>query len=271
MTTPNIQDVLTRAQELNLPLETKQLIEQAYRAGLTNAELSGNTRLVTTGALTAAELPPGTCIIGATPKGNLNEYILYRDAMGRDLLINPDGGKSKYQPNQITVDTICGLGRFDTTPLKIVPEEENQATMEGFFNLTQALKEKAPVKYEALEGRAYRLTNQNLTGHLKGPILTLDTSEEGRYYGASDPLGWAKHPAWSLFQDAWHGNNGWELWVQGELPEDPTEKAREVFYIDPKGDFSRKDLKPGAGVISGQSYWLARLSQATNSEGQEPA
>lgn len=246
----NIQDVLTRAQELNLPLEVKQLIEQAYRARLINAEPTCSTCQVTTGVLTAAELPPGTCIIGITPKGNLNEYILYRDAMGRDLLINPDGGKSKYQPTQITVDTICGLGRFDMSPLKIVPaEEENQPTMEGFFNLTQALKKKAPVKYEALEGRAYRLTNQNLTGHLDGPALTLDTSEEGRYYGASDPLGgWAKHPAWSLFRDAWHGDNGWELWVQGELPDllyqvigRPPIKTAPLFYppnlnlIDPKG------------------------------------
>lgn len=114
--------VLEEAKDRMLPLEVKRLIERAYRAGLhTGYTAENTTMIVKTGeTYTADTLPDGTCFIGITPNGVPNEYIIYRNALGQVRLVNPDSGASKYDPEEITVDTVYAQGRFDTIGTKIV-------------------------------------------------------------------------------------------------------------------------------------------------------
>lgn len=72
--------------------------------------------------ITADSLTAGSCFIGITPNGVPNEYIIYRDALGRTRLVNPERGSSKYEPHEVAVDTIYELGSFDATPMKIAAE-----------------------------------------------------------------------------------------------------------------------------------------------------
>ena len=57
------------------------------------------------------------------PDGVPNEYIIYRNALGQRRLVNPDSGASKYDPEEITVDTIYAPGRFDTIGTKLTPTD----------------------------------------------------------------------------------------------------------------------------------------------------
>lgn len=115
------QGVLAEAKELNLPQEARFLIDRAYRAGLRAECTAENTTMTveTSTLATADTLTDGTCFIGLTPNGVPNEYIIYRNTLGQKRLVNPDSGASKYDPKEITVDTIYAPGRFDTIGTKI--------------------------------------------------------------------------------------------------------------------------------------------------------
>lgn len=119
------QGVLAEAKELNLPLEVRSLIDRAYRAGLRTGYTAENTTMTveTSTPTTADTLTDGTCFIGITPNGVPNEYIIYRNALGQVRLVNPDSGASKYDPEEITVDTIYAQGRFDTIATKLTPTD----------------------------------------------------------------------------------------------------------------------------------------------------
>lgn len=116
------QDVLAEVKERNLPYEVRSLIDRAYRAGLHTGYTAGNTTMTVESSetVTADNLTDGTCFIGITPNGVPNEYIIYRNALGQVRLVNPDGGASKYDPEEIAVDTVYAQGRFDTIGTKIV-------------------------------------------------------------------------------------------------------------------------------------------------------
>ena len=123
------QGVLAEAKELNLPQEVRSLIDRAYRAGLRTGYTAENTTMTveTSTRTTADTLTDGTCFIGITPNGVPNEYIIYRNALGRTRLVNPDSGASKYDPAEITVDTIYAQGRFDTIGTKLTPTGDAHA------------------------------------------------------------------------------------------------------------------------------------------------
>lgn len=87
--------------------------------------------------------------------------------------------------------------------------------LEGFTNLTEAIKAGKPVDYEKLEGMNAHCINQDVGG-LHGVL------ERNLDCNINHPAGWKSVSMDGVYISAlihaWNGDNGWELWVEGDIP-----------------------------------------------------
>ena len=92
---------------------------------------------------------------------------------------------------------------------------EHTDPLEGYSNLTEAIKAGEPIDWEKLDGLKVQCVNPNL-GTLRGEL------KRYRHHATNIPSGW-----WITGSDeayvnalvaAWYGRGGWALWLEGELP-----------------------------------------------------
>lgn len=85
----------------------------------------------------------------------------------------------------------------------------------GYSNLTAAIKAGEPIDWAKLDGLKAQCVHPELG------MLTKKVERDGPYTIDSWE-GWVIYKpgdVWlSAFQDAWRGENGWTLWVEGEVP-----------------------------------------------------
>lgn len=82
-------------------------------------------------------------------------------------------------------------------------------------NLTAAIEEKAPIDWEAFGASAHRVKMVSEYGKIKTEITRDHPTPANTLWGwetADNNL------SFSIFHHAWEGRNGWELWVEDEIP-----------------------------------------------------
>lgn len=87
--------------------------------------------------------------------------------------------------------------------------------LEGFSNLTEAIKAGEPIDWEKLDGLKVQCVNPDV-GTIRG---TLERDPE---FKANKLSGWwngrMDHVYTIALSQAWLGRDGWTLWVDGEIP-----------------------------------------------------
>lgn len=87
--------------------------------------------------------------------------------------------------------------------------------LEGFSNLTEAIKAGEPIDWEKLDGLKVQCVNPEL-GALRGKLERVSL-----YYPFSATAWWkddSDRAYIEAFNQAWRGKDGWSLWVEGEIP-----------------------------------------------------
>lgn len=87
--------------------------------------------------------------------------------------------------------------------------------LEGFSNLTEAIKAGEPIDWEKLDGLKVQCVNPEL-GALRGKLERVSL-----YYPFSAAAWWkddSDRAYIEAFNQAWRGKDGWALWVEGEIP-----------------------------------------------------
>lgn len=94
----------------------------------------------------------------------------------------------------------------------------NTLVTKGYSNLTLAFDDTSRVDFERLNGRAAMCINQEV-GILRGHL------HRDEAYPPDDYYGWYSDDAQSAWveclKDAWSGENGWALYVEGDIPIKP--------------------------------------------------
>ena len=126
---------------------------------------------------------------------------------------------------------------------------EKTDPLEGFSNLTDAIKAGEPIDWERLDGLKTQCVNHDV-GTNRGELGRNETytSERsaGWFYKSMD-----KTYVRSLI-DAWRGDDGWTLWVEGEVPlRRKTADQLEVghFFTGVLSDTIRESLMCVAGEL----------------------
>ena len=82
--------------------------------------------------------------------------------------------------------------------------------LEGYTNVTQAIRQGVNIDYEKLDGRRVLFLNRNND--------RVETAlERNKSNPVDEPAGWSCL-AFELLRQAWHGQNGWTLYADGEIP-----------------------------------------------------
>ena len=88
--------------------------------------------------------------------------------------------------------------------------------LEGYANLTAAIKAGDPIDWEQLNGRKVKCVNPELRGEIHGKLV------RNKKRPADKPTGWWDGKMNSLyvltFNQGWGGQRGWTLWIEGEIP-----------------------------------------------------
>lgn len=92
---------------------------------------------------------------------------------------------------------------------------EQADPLAGYSNLTAAISAGEPIDYEKLDGLNVKCVNPDV-GKLRGVLvrnrrLKPDTSDA--WWGESETASYI-----NALYDGWKGNDGWSLWVEGEVP-----------------------------------------------------
>lgn len=126
----------------------------------------------------------------------------------------------------------------------------------GWSNLTEAIKDKARIDWERLDGVEAKCVHPEL-GTLTHKL------ERDEKYIIDSVVGWYKsdyNSAWSRgLGSAWCGHDGWSLWVKGDLPL----RKQTADELEPGTCFAARHNK---GEYT-QSYSYAQLVKA---DGQKP-
>lgn len=92
---------------------------------------------------------------------------------------------------------------------------EQADPLEGYANLTAAIKAGEPIDWESLDGLKVKCVNPGV-GELRGVL------ERDVLCSAERPGAWWKEDMDYLYAMAlvyaWWGSDGWSLWVEGEIP-----------------------------------------------------
>ena len=92
---------------------------------------------------------------------------------------------------------------------------EQADSLEGFSNLTEAIKAGDPIDYEKLDGLNVHCVNPDVGG-LHWKLV------RNKLRPADIPAGWRREDANNLnvtaFVYSWTGSYGWSLWIEGEIP-----------------------------------------------------
>lgn len=92
--------------------------------------------------------------------------------------------------------------------------------LDGFSNLTQAIQDGVRIDWEQLDGRKAKCVHPEigtLTHYMVRDTAYPISASAGWIYSISEGREWVD--AWGyVLQVAWDGENGWSLWVEGEIP-----------------------------------------------------
>lgn len=88
---------------------------------------------------------------------------------------------------------------------------EQADPLDGYSNLTAAISAGEPIDYEKLDGLKVKCVNPEM-GTLGGKLVRDDMLP------ADFASGWVVHGMGITYITAWHGDGGWTLWVEGEIP-----------------------------------------------------
>ena len=92
---------------------------------------------------------------------------------------------------------------------------EQADPLEGYSNLTVAIKDNEPIDWEKLNGLKVQCVKPNI-GELQGELKRFS-----HYYPFTSSAWWdddADIIYASAFKKAWDGDDGWTLWIEGEIP-----------------------------------------------------
>ena len=90
---------------------------------------------------------------------------------------------------------------------------EQSDPLEGYSNLTEAIKAGEPIDWERLDGLKAQCVQPG-SGSLSGKLVRDDC------FLANNGSGWKVHGMGAdyLTVTAWYGEDGWSLWIEGDIP-----------------------------------------------------
>lgn len=92
---------------------------------------------------------------------------------------------------------------------------EHPDPLDGYSNLTEAIKDGDPIDWEKLDGLKLQCVNPDMGG-LHWKLV------RNKLRPADIPAGWRREGANNLhvtaFVYSWTGSYGWSLWVEGDIP-----------------------------------------------------
>lgn len=88
---------------------------------------------------------------------------------------------------------------------------EQSNPLAGYANLTAAILAGEPIDWERLDGREVQCVKSGAET-LKGKL------ERDNLMPSDFASGWQVYGVGLVYITAWHGRDGWTLWVEGEIP-----------------------------------------------------
>lgn len=140
--------------------------------------------------------------------------------------------------------------------------------LEGYSNLTEAIKDGAGIDWEKLDGREIRMVNEDgreICGYKMeseegaasgNRILSTDKPISGKFLSAE-------------INESYRGHRGWTLYIKGEVPvkrktADELEPGTEFFGVlktdEPEGVLPEKMMRTQAHVLHLDDYTISQLS-----------
>lgn len=92
-----------------------------------------------------------------------------------------------------------------------VGKAEQSDPLAGYSNLTSAISAGEPIDYERLDGLKVQCVNSDIDT-LRGKLVRDDV------WPADSAPGWVVHGMGITDIIAWYGEDGWTLWIEGEIP-----------------------------------------------------
>ena len=143
---------------------------------------------------------------------------------------------------------------------------EMTVPLTGYSNLTVAIKDNEPIDWEKLDGLKVQCDNPDV-GTLEGEL-----ERRGRVESDS-PDGWWKGGMDYIYVnaliEAWRGEDGWTLWVEGEIPlvrktADQLEVGKEYYRVlknsEPDGVAPELMLRTQGHVLYLNDYTFSQNS-----------
>ena len=132
----------------------------------------------------------------------------------------------------------------------------------GYSSLTAAISAGDPIDYEKLDGLKVQCVNPDIDT-LRGKLVRDDV------WPADSASGWVVHGMGITDITAWHGDNGWTLWVEGEVPlirktADQLEPGTEFYGVlktsEPDGVAPELLLRTQGHVLHLDDYTISQMS-----------
>lgn len=132
----------------------------------------------------------------------------------------------------------------------------------GYSSLTAAISAGEPIDYEKLDGLKVQCVNPDIGTH-RGKLVRDDV------WPADSASGWVVYGMGITDITAWHGDNGWTLWVEGEVPlirktADQLEPGTEFYGVlktsEPDGVAPELLLRTQGHVLHLDDYTFSQMS-----------
>lgn len=147
-----------------------------------------------------------------------------------------------------------------------VGKVEQTDPFEGYSNLTEAIRTGKPIYWERMEGVKVKCANRSI-GTLRGEL------KRNTAWGENGVAGWYRrdmdYSYVNAFVSAWNGEDGWTLWVEGEIPlirktADQLEPGTEFHGVlknsEPDGVAPELMLRTQGHVLHLDDYTISQLS-----------
>lgn len=117
---------------------------------------------------------------------------------------------------QVFSDDMSGSGRRHAYKVGYEAGKAEQAdSLEGYSNLTEAIRTGKSIDWEKMKGVKVKCVN-HIIGTLRGEL------KRNTAWSENGVAGWYKRdmdPSYvNAFVSAWGGEDGWTLWVEGDIP-----------------------------------------------------
>lgn len=149
--------------------------------------------------------------------------------------------KVRYQPGYGLVYCEAHDVGYGSVLAKGLAEQPDP--LDGYSNLTEAIKAGDPIDWEKLDGKKVQCVNPEV-GELRGVLVRNSRLEPDTPDAWWDEEGTASYI--NALYDGWNGNDGWSLYIEGDIP-----MRRKTAYELEVGTYFLGEVP---GYMAGEAY-----------------